>query len=214
MPSTIAIVMILLSSRLTSSFVLKNTRRYLTRRRTGSGEIAFFNEQTDLKVDESKMIAMATNIRKLLGYESYGLTFTLINDDEMQQLNVESRGVDAPTDVLSFQINECLSPGLLKTPQFDIPAMNHLGDVFVDVPYVTRQRNEDMEWEYEEDDDRGVSASMVDVDCVETRIHMLLLHGMLHLVGYDHIEDNDYELMVNKEEEFLEKLGLPVIKKK
>lgn len=206
--------MILLSSRHASSFVLKHTRSYYSRRRAGPGEIAFFNEQSDLKVDEAKMVAMATNIRKLLGYESYGLTFTLVDDDDMQQINIESRGVDAPTDVLSFQINECLSPGLLKAPQFDIPAMNHLGDVFVDVPYVTRQRNEDMEWEYEEDDDRGVSASMVDVECVETRIHMLLVHGMLHLVGYDHIEDNDYQLMVNKEEEFLEKLGLPVIKKK
>ena len=35
----------------------------------------------------------------------------------------------------------------------------------------------------------------------EERIHMLLVHGMLHLVGYDHIEDNDYDLMWRKEED-------------
>ena len=54
---------------------------------------------------------------------------------------------------------------------------------------------------------------MVNVRSVETRIHMLLVHGMLHLVGYDHIEDEDFQLMADKEEELLEKLGLPVIKK-
>ena len=37
---------------------------------------------------------------------------------------------------------------------------------------------------------------------------MLLVHGMLHLLGYDHIEDDDYDLMVTKEDAVLEELGL------
>jgi len=40
----------------------------------------------------------------------------------------------------------------------------------------------------------------------EIRIHMLLVHGMLHLVGYDHIEDDDYELMVVREDEVMAEL--------
>ena len=49
---------------------------------------------------------------------------------------------------------------------------------------------------------------MANVYNAEKRIHMLMVHGMLHLVGFDHIEDDDYELMVAKEEEILQNLGL------
>ena len=71
--------------------------------------------------------------------------------------------------------------------------------------------NDDEEYEYEYeyyddyvgDDDRGVSGAMADIYDTEERIHLLLVHGMLHLVGYDHIEDDDYEIMVAKEEEVL-----------
>ena len=62
--------------------------------------------------------------------------------------------------------------------------------------------------EYEDDDDRGVSAAMSTVFDPEQRLHMLLVHGMLHLVGYDHIEDDDYELMATREEEIMKELDL------
>ena len=81
-------------------------------------------------------VASLPTIRKLLGYESYGLTLTLVADEEMQDANSNSRGVDKPTDILSFQMHECVTPGVLKKPQFDIPDLYHLGDILVDVPYV------------------------------------------------------------------------------
>lgn len=63
------------------------------------------------------------------------------------------------------------------------------------------------EYEYvDEYDDRGVAPAMQHVYDPEIRIHMLIVHGMLHLVGYDHIEDEDYELMVVREEEVLAEL--------
>eukprot|EP00984_Skeletonema_dohrnii_P036480 scaffold37493_cov205-Skeletonema_dohrnii-CCMP3373.AAC.1 len=66
--------------------------------------------------------------------------------------------------------------------------------------------DDDGEYEYieievEEYDDRGVAPQMQYIYDPEIRIHMLLVHGMLHLVGYDHIEDDDYELMVVREDE-------------
>jgi rRNA maturation RNase YbeY len=54
------------------------------------------------------------------------------------------------------------------------------------------------------DDDRGVSGAMSTVFDPEVRINMLLVHGMLHLVGYDHEEDSDFEVMSAKEEEILD----------
>lgn len=60
----------------------------------------------------------------------------------------------------------------------------------------------------EEEEERGVSGAMARIYDPETRINMLLVHGMLHLVGYDHETEEDYQLMVAKEEELLEKLGM------
>ena len=48
---------------------------------------------------------------------------------------------------------------------------------------------------------------MADISDPEQRIRMLLVHGMLHLVGYDHIDDDDYEEMIAREEEILGELG-------
>jgi ssRNA-specific RNase YbeY (16S rRNA maturation enzyme) len=59
----------------------------------------------------------------------------------------------------------------------------------------------------EEDDDRGVSGAMSTIYDPERRIRMLLVHGMLHLVGYDHEDDEEYLQMVQREEEILDELG-------
>ena len=63
-----------------------------------------------------------------------------------------------------------------------------------------------MEVEVDEYDDRGVAPAMQYIYDPEVRIHMLVVHGMLHLVGYDHIEEDDYELMVVREDEVLAEL--------
>ena len=135
----------------------------------------------------------------------------LTDDEEMQFANQESRGVDAPTDILSFPLWEAERPGVLEPPEFDIPDYYTLGDIMIDVPYVMRRLDEDMQdlaegVEYE--DERGVSGAMSKESNPEKRIHMLMVHGMLHLVGYDHETDEDYEEMVKREEEILEELGL------
>mmetsp|Transcript_96594 Transcript_96594/g.258259 ORF Transcript_96594/g.258259 Transcript_96594/m.258259 type:complete len:86 (+) Transcript_96594:3-260(+) len=81
--------------------------------------------------------------------------------------------------------------------------------MMIDVPYVIRACQDDAKYSHSdlEDEDRGVSAAMAMVMDPEERINMLLVHGMLHLVGYDHIDDDDYQLMVAKEEEILRLLG-------
>jgi rRNA maturation RNase YbeY len=179
------------------------------------GEIEVFNEQTALKnINQEEIKHTISKIRSLLGYETYAVSLVLVDDDDMQETNKETRGVDAPTDVLSFPMHDAVEPGVLEKPEFDIPDYYNLGDMMIDVPYVIRQCKDDEEWEYEDEDDRGVSAAMVNVFDPEKRIHMLLVHGMLHLVGYDHIDDADYELMVTKEDELLKALNLPLAIKK
>ncbi len=184
------------------------------------GTISIYNEQDAIPdVDEDALRTTVERISKILGYETYDVTLLLVDDEEMRETNLESRGIDAPTDILSFPFHEPVKAGLLEEPEFDVPDYYTLGDMVVDVPYVIRRCKEDLEFEQElevdeddesslvEDDDRGVSGAMASVQDPEKRIRMLLVHGMLHLVGYDHIDDDDYVEMVEKEEELLRELG-------
>ncbi|GAX22805.1 hypothetical protein FisN_24Lh086 [Fistulifera solaris] len=181
------------------------------------GKILFQNDLSDvLQIDEARLLETLSRIRRHIGYETYGVSLELIGDEEMQAVNLESRGVDAPSDILSFPFSDYIEPGTLEPPQFDIPDYYQLGDLLVDVPYVMRRCQEDKEYyeqldesdDEEEEDERGVSGAMARIYDAEERIHMLLVHGMLHLVGYDHEDDDDYELMVAKEEEILAELGM------
>merc|ERR1712032_1528376 len=100
-----------------------------------------------------------------------------------------------------------------------IPDYYTLGEMLIDVPYVIRRCQEDsIELQQQKQKqstsedmlvERGISGAMASEFDPEKRLHMLLVHGMLHLVGYDHETDQDYEEMVTKEEEFLKKLDLP-----
>jgi len=168
-----------------------------------------------IPIDLDRLRQTASQIRQLLGYETYDMSIILVDDEDMREANKDSRGVDAPTDILSFPFHDCHEPGKLEEPRFDISDYYNLGDIVIDVPYVMRvcesdqqQQDEEPLADDEEYDDRGVAPSMESVSDPETRVNMLLVHGMLHLVGYDHEEDDDYEAMVTKEEEFLNKLNM------
>ncbi|EFN59074.1 hypothetical protein CHLNCDRAFT_13914, partial [Chlorella variabilis] len=95
------------------------------------------------------------------------LSLVLCDDAHMRGLNAEWRGVDAPTDVLSFELedddDEDAEGGAPELP------INVLGDVVISLDTAARQAAE-----------RG--QSLLD----ESRV--LLVHGVLHLLGYDHEE--------------------------
>ena len=215
-----------------------SSRLFGTKRNTPGnppGEISIYNEQTALDdIDIGRIEATIAEIRNIVNYPTYGISLLLVDDEEMRQTNLETRGIDGPTDILSFPFQDVAvdgKPGELAEPEFDIEDYYSLGDMMLDVAYVIRRCEEDRiaadaaasgDGEAAEraivegaendaesdnvDDDRGVSGAMSTVYDPEERIHMLLVHGMLHLVGYDHIEDNDYDLMWRKEEEVLDLL--------
>lgn len=115
-----------------------------------------------------------------------------VSEKEIQRLNREIRGIDKVTDVLSFPATNlsvgeildefCEDALFLKTEDGNI----HFGDMAICFAQTERQAKE-----------YGVS--------VESEIKKLVIHSMLHLMGYDHIEDSDYEIMNPKEIE-LDKL--------
>ena len=75
----------------------------------------------------------------------------------------------------------------------------------ISVPYVKRLIVEDKSDLHgrDEDEGRGVSAAMAKLYTLEERMPLLLIHGMLHLLGHDHEDDSEYQVMVRREEEVL-----------
>eukprot|EP00814_Leptocylindrus_danicus_P022566 CAMPEP_0116043052 /NCGR_PEP_ID=MMETSP0321-20121206/26102_1 /TAXON_ID=163516 /ORGANISM="Leptocylindrus danicus var. danicus, Strain B650" /LENGTH=164 /DNA_ID=CAMNT_0003523739 /DNA_START=316 /DNA_END=807 /DNA_ORIENTATION=- len=160
-------------------------------------------------------------IREQLRYPTYDVTLVLADDEYVRELNKDYRDVDSPTDILSFPFSDAEEPGQLPEPDFDFPDFYCLGDMMISVPYVMRQIENDRLYfssQKEENnvidphdslsaqfsDTRGVSGAMATEYNVEKRIGLLLIHGMLHLIGYDHIEDDDYLVMVKREEEIID----------
>ncbi len=104
------------------------------------------------------MAADARQLLRALGEEHAELTVSLVDDGEMHQLNRDYRGRDRPTDVLAFALRE--GP---RVPGDTVL----LGDVVISLQTAARQARE-----------RQVT--------VAAEARMLLVHGVLHLLGYDH----------------------------
>jgi probable rRNA maturation factor len=120
------------------------------------------------------------------------LTFT--NDEEIHQLNREYRGIDRPTDVLSFAMQEDGVEELDIIFEVDSedeadPISGMLGDIIISVETAQAQSEE-----------YGHS--------LEREIGFLFVHGFLHLIGYDHQDDETEAEMTAKQEAILQQVGL------
>ena len=118
------------------------------------------------------------------GYTGQGeVSLVLTDDSYIHELNRDYRGVDRPTDVLSFAQNEG------EQVEAAEEAEELLGDVIISLETAQRQA-----LEYGHGFDREVS--------------FLTVHGVLHLLGYDHMEEDDRTVMRGKEEAAMEQLNL------
>lgn len=104
-----------------------------------------------------------------------------IDDEEMHKLNKEYRGIDRTTDVLSFALND---------NKHIYAFVNSLGDIFISIPKMKSQAEE-----YGHSEKRELS--------------FLALHGLLHLLGYDHtLGKKEEEEMFGLQKEILNELGI------
>lgn len=110
------------------------------------------------------------------------LSITLVDDEEMSAWNASALGKSGPTDVLSFPV-EALRPGEVPASVADGPPIL-IGDVMIAPDFVRRQA-----------DQHGIGA--------DDEIALMVAHGILHLLGYDHQEDVDAELMEKRERDIL-----------
>lgn len=135
---------------------------------------------------------------KLLNYaadylhvdESAEMSLTFVLNDEIRQLNKEYRGVDRATDVISFAAEENGDESAFEIPaelRAELP--ENLGDLFICLDKVPEQARF-----------LGHSA--------ERELGFLVVHGFLHLNGYDHEEPADEKKMFALQREILDSYGL------
>ncbi|MBB6729706.1 rRNA maturation RNase YbeY [Cohnella zeiphila] len=138
------------------------------------------------------------------GVEDGVVTLTLTDDEGIRELNREHRGLDKPTDVLSFPMRsaddeetEIVYDDDYETLEDDPEAEDDsfdpfaelLGDIVISVPRAIEQANE-----------YG--------HAVERELGFLFVHGFLHLLGYDHESEEEEKAMFAKQEAVLTKAGL------
>ncbi|MDH7601467.1 MAG: rRNA maturation RNase YbeY [Armatimonadota bacterium] len=141
-------------------------------------QILIRNEQ-QRKVNTQRLRRTA---RRLLSAENCPeeaeVSILLVDDDTIHELNRQYRGVDAPTDVLAFS--------QLEGEDFGSEGELVLGDVVISVDTAARQAEE-----------QGHS--------LEEELDLLLAHGLLHLLGYDHETPEDERRMFDRQRELVGK---------
>ena len=132
---------------------------------------------------------LASIVRQTLELEQVAVpaevSLVITGQDTVQQLNRDYRDLDEPTDVLSFALTETRG----RKRKFALPpdGVLRLGDVIISYPRATAQAAE-----------RG--------DPTDREVALLVVHGVLHLLGYDHMKPDEEKIMQAKERAALERV--------
>ncbi len=140
------------------------------------------NEEFSHQITESILFSTAQAVLKHEGIsETTDLSIVIENDARLQELNNQFLGIDAPTDVLSFPAEE-IDPESGET---------YLGDIIISLPRAQAQATES-----------GHS--------LEAEVQLLLIHGVLHLLGYDHTNEAEKNKMWSAQNTILRDLSVPL----
>lgn len=118
--------------------------------------------------------------------DSSEVSVTFVTNERIQEINREYREKDQPTDVISFAMEE-LGEGEIELSGLDMPRV--LGDIIISIERAREQASE-----------YGHS--------FHRELGFLAVHGFLHLLGYDHMTEEDEKIMFTKQKEILDAYGL------
>lgn len=151
-------------------------------------EVNFLGIEEDSKYLEliEKVIRQAFLEEKIDNINLY-INIILTNPENIRNINKEHRNIDKETDVLSFPMFEKEEIEKIRVNGNDFEEV--LGDIVISIKRVEEQAKE-----------YGHS--------FERELSYMLIHGFYHLMGYDHMEDNDKKQMREKEEIVLNKLNI------
>ncbi len=143
------------------------------------------NEMTEKAIEQMEELLNLAQ-KKLKISEPCELSVTFVDNDRIQEINREYRGMDKPTDVISFALEE-LGEGEIQISGANMPRV--LGDIIISTDKAQEQAT-----------DYGHS--------VERELGFLAVHGFLHLLGYDHETEADEKEMFDLQRSILDEYGL------
>lgn len=150
------------------------------------------NEQDIITIPEDINEAIEAAVKAVLeqekGETGYEVSVSFVDDERIRELNEIYRGKDSSTDVLSFPLYEDEEiENLEKNLHMEIEEL--LGDIVISAQTAKRQS-------------KSYGHSF------KREIAYLVVHSMLHLLGYDHMEDDEKALMRSKEKEIIKKIKI------
>ncbi|MEK4262029.1 rRNA maturation RNase YbeY [Paenibacillus sp. FSL R5-0876] len=160
-------------------------------------EIVWDNEQEEYEIKDDLITLLESILEKAgeaEGIDRGEVALTFVDNARIHELNLEYRGIDRPTDVLSFAMNES------GEDELDIIYEVEEGEALEDVPdvlgdiiiSVTRAQEQALEYGHS----------------LERELGFLFVHGFLHLLGYDHQDEASEAEMMSKQEKVLSQVGL------
>ena len=157
-------------------------------------EIILENNQDKLPIDADIKDTIEQVILKTLDAENFGflieVSVTIVDSETIREINKNERDIDAVTDVLSFPMLEFDENGDIVNSDFDMDGENLLlGDIVI-----CAERAKEQAAEYGHSFKREMA--------------FLTVHSMLHLLGYDHMDEQEEKIMFARQEEILGMLGI------
>lgn len=158
-------------------------------------ELIIENEQDKEQVTEELTSAMKSVCEAVMEMEECSfdaeISITLVDNEAIREINFEQRGIDNATDVLSFPLLEFDENGNAIDAEFEMDGeFVMLGDIVISME---RAREQSIEYGHS----------------FKREVAFLTAHSMLHLLGYDHVDDPEGErIMCEKQEKVLGGLGI------
>lgn len=158
-------------------------------------ELIIENEQTKEEVTEEIIQTVQAVCDKVMENEECDfdaeISITFVDNNAIRKINKEHRGIDKPTDVLSFPMLEFDEDGVAEDAELDSDGeLIMLGDIVISLE---RAREQSVEFGHS----------------FKREVAFLTAHSMLHLLGYDHVDDAEGErVMILKQEEALSSLNI------
>ena len=148
------------------------------------------DNRTDFEITPETEKLFNDVITESLRYEEFDpqceISLSIVNNDEIQEINKQYRNIDAPTDVLSFPLLT-----FEEGEQADVNENDEimLGDIIISI-------------------EKAISQAEEYGHGLKRELAFLTAHSMLHLMGYDHMKDEEREEMFAKQEAILNNLGI------
>ncbi|GFE53635.1 rRNA maturation factor [Babesia ovis] len=181
--------------------------------------VSIANEQQRHFVDESLIHNVCNLYRSELGFPDFSVDVLFVDPEEMTKYNLLHFGKRKPTDIISLADNSTYVRDqyhLNRSPQ-QVPEFRHLGEIIVCPNYLADEMRRDLEDCKGRADSHasllnqqsnsgpfGVAVRMKKLTDLNLRFCYILAHGFLHLLGYDHVDDTDFERMLLEEDRLLD----------